>query len=70
MDSNPSSRPFTRLFVAAGQTWTVREEHIPFESDRSALIFASDRVARRVIGYPATWQDLSVGQLYALSWHR
>lgn len=53
-----------RHFKAAGQDWTVYEETIADQ----ALIFETDRVARRVRKYPANWSALSDDELYALSW--
>lgn len=53
-----------RHFKAAGQDWTVYED----STAERALIFETDRIARRVRVYPANWAELSDYELDALSW--
>jgi hypothetical protein len=57
-----------RSLAIDGHGWTVREVIDPTTQGK-ALIFSSDRVARRVRNYPANWRDLDDPDLYALSWH-
>ena len=50
-----------------GCTWTICERPIPYEH-RNALVFTSDRAARRVKRYPSNWFELTddaLGQLSA-----
>jgi hypothetical protein len=53
-----------RHFKAAGQDWTVYED----STAEQALIFETDRVARRVRTYPANWAELPDEELHILSW--
>ena len=57
-----------REFQAAnGLTWRVRELRT---ADGASLLFESDRVARRVRNFPASWISLSPSELEELSWSR
>ncbi|HEY2854899.1 MAG TPA: hypothetical protein VGJ18_18725 [Gemmatimonadaceae bacterium] len=58
-----------RTFAVDGQGWTVREVSDPL-THATALVFSSDRIARRIRHYPPNWRELSVEQLHALSWQR
>ena len=49
----------TRSLVSDGHAWTVCERPVPYSSAQRALLFMSDRVARRVKRYPPNWFDLS-----------
>ena len=56
-----------RTIAVDGHGWTVREVVDPL-SHSTALIFSSDHVVRRVRHYPASWRDLSDGELLGVSW--
>lgn len=64
--------PITRLvcyFRAGGELWSVYEDQVQRPPhDGPSLVFETDRVARRVHRFPASWRDLRDDQLYALSW--
>jgi len=56
-----------RNIVSDGCAWTVYERPVPYRPSQRALVFMSDRVARRVTRYPANWFDLSDDALAELS---
>lgn len=68
LDSDTSAgRSFT---AADGTHWRVYQQAFADYDRRSgdSLIFASETAVRRVRDYPAEWQQLSDGELLALSW--
>lgn len=52
-------RVCARSVVHEGRVWAVSEHPVPYKRDRWSLVFASDRMARRVQQYPANWFELS-----------
>jgi hypothetical protein len=62
-----SSSAVVRNVVHEGCTWTVCERPIPYNRHRHALVFMSERVARRVKRYPSNWFELPDEALAQLS---
>jgi len=60
-------REIVRSVVSEGCTWTVDERPVPYGHSQHALVFMSDRIARRVKHYPANWFELPDEALAALS---
>jgi hypothetical protein len=67
MSTPPDAR--SRIITLEGQSWSVREvaatDVLP-----STLVFAADKLARRVRAYPPNWYELPDRELMALSWTR
>jgi hypothetical protein len=63
-----TSHPDGRSLRADGVSWSVYEDRS--DSLGPSLIFESDKIARRVRGFPANWRQLTDAQLIALSWSR
>jgi hypothetical protein len=61
--------PGSRRFAVGGEFWLVYEVLAP-PPNGPALVFMTDKVARRVRSYPANWRELRDDELYALSWSR
>jgi hypothetical protein len=58
-----------RSFLVSGEVWSVHETIDAISSAR-VLIFACDKIARRVREFPLTWRELSDEDLWTLSWGR
>jgi hypothetical protein len=58
-----------RSFVVRGDVWEVHEATDAISSAR-VLIFACDKIARRVREFPLNWGELSDEDLWTLSWGR
>jgi hypothetical protein len=58
-----------RSFRVSGEVWAVHETIDAISSAR-VLIFACDKIARRVREFPLAWRELSDEDLWTLSWGR
>ena len=64
------ARP-SRVVVIQGQSFSVQEEpYLRCGIVERTLVFASERVARRVRAFPPDWQSLPDDALIRLSWSR
>lgn len=58
----------SRRIVTEGVSWTVYERELPGDLQRKrTLVFDTDKAARRVRNYPATWYALTDDELAQLA---
>jgi hypothetical protein len=70
MTNNETGTTNARILMIDHELWRVYELG-PAAYDRrgaNTLVFESDGVIRRVRNYPKDWRELSVEELFALSW--
>lgn len=58
----------TRRIITEGVSWAVYERELPDALERTrTLVFDTDKAARRVRNYPATWYALTDEELAQLA---